>query len=158
MVRRVHAICFLSCLWLVDNCLASPVGQWPAYGAREERVALPRYEISYATYLGGRGEEQLREVIPYKDGSVLVGGQTNSLDLPVTDGVVQPEYGGEPPGKGHPGIYGGDCFLTRLSDDGSKIMFTTYFGGAGTGGLASAFFRLWTPFGGGIFSNFRKIL
>ena len=115
--RLFVCLCLLSLF--VDNCMA-----------REERVVLPRYEIAYATYLGGTGNEQLREVIPYEDGSVLVGGQTNSADLPVTDGVVQPKYGGEPPGKGHPGIYGGDCFLTRISADGSRIIFATYLGGS----------------------------
>ncbi|MHC4146136.1 MAG: SBBP repeat-containing protein [Planctomycetota bacterium] len=88
------------------------------------------YEIEYATYLGGSGDEQLREVIPCDDGSVLVGGQTNSADLPVTDAVVQTEYGGEPRGTGHPGIFGGDCFLARLSADGKQILDCTYFGGS----------------------------
>lgn len=80
--------------------------------------------------LGGSADEQAREVIPLADGSLLIGGQTASDDLPVTPGCVQPEYGGEPPGRGHPGLYGGDCFVVRLSADGGKILACTYFGGS----------------------------
>ncbi|MHC4818292.1 MAG: SBBP repeat-containing protein, partial [Planctomycetota bacterium] len=53
-----------------------------------------------------------------------------SDDLPVTPGCVQPKYGGEPPGRGHPGMYGGDCFVVRLAADGKKILACTYFGGS----------------------------
>jgi len=89
-----------------------------------------RYEIAYATYLGGGRAEQLREVIPLADGTLLVGGQTNSNDLPTTPGVVQPKYGGEEPPDGHPGVVGGDCFLARLDAGGRGILAATYFGGS----------------------------
>ena len=112
MKRLMTCLCVLAC--------------WAA----ASRAAEPRYKIAYATFLGGREGEQLREVIPLPDGSILVGGQTNSPDLPVTPGVVQPKYGGEPVGTGHPGNYGGDCFVVRLSGDGKKILACTYFGGS----------------------------
>ncbi|MEA3401006.1 MAG: hypothetical protein U9R79_07115 [Armatimonadota bacterium] len=89
-----------------------------------------RYEIAYSTYLGGAEGEQAREVIPYADGSVLIGAQTSSQDIPTTEGVVQPEYAGDDPNLGHGGIYGGDCYLARLSADGSRILAATYFGGS----------------------------
>jgi len=99
-----------------------------ASGARGERFGTgskSRYKIAYATYFGGSGTEDAREVIVYPDGSVLVGGQTNSPDLPVTEGVVQPRYAGDDPALGHSGIYGGDCYLLRLSPDGQKILAAT---------------------------------
>ena len=89
-----------------------------------------RYKVVWATYVGGSEYEQLREVIPYPDGSVLVGGQTSSPDLAVTPGAVQARYAGEPAGTGHGGIYGGDCFLMHLSADGRKVLACTYFGGS----------------------------
>jgi hypothetical protein len=98
--------------------------------AQTQPRVQPRHRIAYATYVGGSANEQLREVIPYPDGSVLVGGQTHSSDLPVTEGVVQPRYGGEPPGRGHPGIFGGDCFLLRLGPQGRAVRFATFFGGS----------------------------
>ena len=69
-------------------------------------------------------------MIPLPDGSVLVGAQTCSADMPTTDGVVQPTYAGDDPKLGHAGVYGGDCFLARLSPDGRKITAATYFGGS----------------------------
>ena len=93
-------------------------------------VGKSRYKIAYATYFGGSGAEDAREVIVYPDGSVLVGGQTNSPDLPVTEGVVQSRYAGDDPALGHSGIYGGDCYLLRLDPDGRKILAATYFGGS----------------------------
>ena len=98
--------------------------------ADEAKSPAYRYKIAYATYLGGGRGEQLREVIPHADGSVLVGGQTNSNDLPTTPGVVQRRYGGEEPPRGHGGLVGGDCFLVRLGPKGGKLIFCTYFGGS----------------------------
>jgi len=89
-----------------------------------------RYRIEWATYLGGSEYDDLREIIVGEDGTVLLGGQTMSPDLPVTAGAFQPRYGGEPAGTGHPGVYGGDCFLARLSGDGRRILAATYFGGS----------------------------
>ena len=93
---------WLTILWML------PVGLSAAY-------AELRYRVEYATFFGGSAYEQIREIIVYPDGSVLVGGQTASDDLPVTGGVLQTRYGGEPPGRGHPGVSGGDCFLARIS-------------------------------------------
>ena len=78
-------------------------------------AAEPGYRVAYATYLGGEEFDRLREIIVYGDGSVLVGGQSNSRNLPSTPGVVQPEYAGDDPALGHGGIYGGDCSGVRTS-------------------------------------------
>lgn len=95
-----------------------------------DAVALKGYDIAYATYLGGSMWDQGREVIPYPDGTVLIGAQTSSEDIPTTEGVVQPKYAGDDPNLGHGGIYGGDCYLAKLSPDGSTILAATYFGGS----------------------------
>lgn len=90
----------------------------------------PRFEIAYATYLGGSGWDEAREVIPYPDGSVLIGAQSCSPDMPVVEGAFQPRYAGDDPRLGHPGLYGGDCYLARISPDGRKLIAATYFGGS----------------------------
>jgi len=74
---------FCLCNWLVTSSFAQ---------RKEETMSNPRYEIAYATYLGGSAWDQAREVIPYPDGSVLVGAQTSSDDIPTTKDVVQPRY------------------------------------------------------------------
>lgn len=89
-----------------------------------------RYSIGYATYFGGSEYEEAREIQIWEDGSILVGGQTYSTNLPVTPGAFQKQYGGEIPGAGHPGVSGGDCFLVRLSPGGKTIVAATYFGGS----------------------------
>jgi hypothetical protein len=113
-----------SSLWLT---LFASIWMHSVCAAAQERF---RYELGYATYLGGSRWDQAREVLPAADGSVLVGAQTNSADMPTTAGVVQPAYAGDDPDLGHGGVYGGDCFLSRLSPDGSRILAATYFGGS----------------------------
>jgi hypothetical protein len=99
-------------------------------GLAAEPAAKPRYRIEYATYLGGAEFDQAREIIVDPDGSVLVGAQTNSSDMPTTPGAFRRKYAGDDPALGHGGIYGGDCYLVRLSPDGSRILSATYFGGS----------------------------
>ena len=89
-----------------------------------------QYELGFATVFGGPEREEAREVIVLPDGDILVGGQTASPDMPVTPGVVQQDYRGEPAGTGHGGVYGGDMFLTRFASDGTRILASTYFGGS----------------------------
>jgi len=89
-----------------------------------------KYAVAYATYLGGSAWDQAREAIPAPDGAVLVGAQTCSADMPTSAGVVQPKYAGDDPHLGHGGVYGGDCYLARLSPDGRQILAATYFGGS----------------------------
>lgn len=93
-------------------------------------LAQPSFEIAWSTYLGGSQYDDLREIIPLADGSLLVGGQTMSDDFPATPGSLQSRYGGEPAGTGHPGVVGGDAFVARLSGDGAKILAATFFGGS----------------------------
>jgi hypothetical protein len=102
-------------------------GQSPA---QPTSPGSPRYQIAYATYLGGSAWDQAREIIVYPDGSVLVGAQSCSSGMPTTPGAAQPGYAGDDPALGHGGIYGGDCYLVRLSPDGRKLLAATYFGGS----------------------------
>ncbi len=99
-------------------------------GAVDAEDATPRFEIAYATFLGGPHWEEMREVIAYPDGSALVGGMVKSSDLPVSKSAVQPRYGGDDPTAGHGGQYGGDCYLIRLGPKGRTVQAATYFGGS----------------------------
>ncbi|MFC1714401.1 hypothetical protein ACFL6S_12095 [Candidatus Poribacteria bacterium] len=117
---------FTCCFWsLLCICLI-----WLSASevlAQEKRAEFG-YEIGYIAYVNSGGD--LREVIPMPDGSLLVGGHTSSTELPTTEGVIQSNYAGDDPALGHPGIYGGDCYLVRLSQDGKNILAATYFGGS----------------------------
>jgi len=89
-----------------------------------------RYVVQYATYLGGEAWDQAREVIPYPDGTVLIGAMSASANMPTTADVVQPKYAGDDPSLGHGGVIGGDGYLVRISADGSEILAATCFGGS----------------------------
>jgi hypothetical protein len=113
---------------LVVTCVCGLLA--PAAPAGGQAEGKGRYRVEYSTFLGGSEWEQPREIIPCEDGTVLVGGQTSSPDLPVTEGVVQATYGGEPAGTGHGGVYSGDCFVARVGPRGRTFRFVTYFGGS----------------------------
>lgn len=89
-----------------------------------------RFDIAYATFLGGKRYEQAREVIPFADGSVLVGLLAKSKGLPTSVDAYQRTYAGDDPSIGHGGVYGGDCYLVRLGPGGRKVLAATYFGGS----------------------------
>jgi gliding motility-associated-like protein len=55
------------------------------------------------------------------NGDVIFTGNTSAQDFPTTAGCYQNTYGGGT----------NDAFLTRLSADGSKLIYSTYFGGTG---------------------------
>ena len=114
--RRIYCLCFVFSAGVPCQSV----------GAGDELD----YAIKYATYLGGSQWDQAREVIPASDGSVLVGAQTSSADMPTSAGSVQPKYAGDDPRLGHGGVFGGDCYLARLSPDGRQIVAATYFGGS----------------------------
>lgn len=105
-------------------------GALTANGAGSAAGEGSRYRLAWATFVGGSAWDQLREVIPYPDGSVLVGGLIKSAGLPTSEGSLQPEYAGDDPALGHGGIYGGDAYLVRLSADGTERLAATYFGGS----------------------------
>lgn len=119
---------------LQQRALASLLGAACVCGSWAAQRMVPadtlRFQVEFSTLLGGSEYDDLREIIPLPDGSLLLGGQTVSADFPVTVGAVQGRYGGEPAGTGHSGVYGGDCFLARLSADGRKILASTFFGGS----------------------------
>lgn len=77
-------------------------------------------QIIYATYLAGTGDDFARAIALDGAGNAYVVGSTGSTDFPVTTGAVQTS-----PGSG---------FITKLSPDGSRVVFSTFM----TGGYGSA--------------------
>jgi hypothetical protein len=125
MKQNIRNFWLFTCLVIMAGYLMGSAG---AVGQQAMKKDL--YQIAYATYFGGNQWDQAREIIPYPDGTVLVGGMTSSSNIFTTPGVVQPNYAGDDPSLGHGGVIGGDAFLVRLSVDGTKILTATYFGGS----------------------------
>ena len=92
-------------------------GEWDGFVAR---LSGDLKVLRQSNYLGGIGDEYVWALAPAADGDVLVGGETNSPDLPGAPGGAQPILGG-----------GGDGFVARLAGDLSNLRQSTYLGGSG---------------------------
>lgn len=87
-----------------------------AYDHSRELTIDP--SVTYATYLGGAGEDDGYAIALDGSGNVYVTGQTNSTDFPTTTGVHSTSNQGS-----------FDAFVTKLSADGSTLLYSTYVGG-----------------------------
>lgn len=75
--------------------------------------------LSYSTYLGGSGAtEQANGIAVDATGNAYVTGTTNSVDFPVTAGVLQTQFEGV-----------SDAFVTKINPAGSALVYSTYLGG-----------------------------
>lgn len=77
-------------------------------------------QILWATYLGGELQDSISAICVDADGSVYVTGGTSSTAFPITSGAWFNSFGTE--------SFNG--FVTKLSPDGSKLVFSTYLPGA----------------------------
>jgi len=85
-------------------------------------------EIIWSTYLGGPNYDRAYSVEVAADGSVYVAGRAGD-GFPTTPGVVQERFAGD---STPPVAYGEqDGFITKLAADGSRIVWSTYFGTGG---------------------------
>ncbi|MDX1419158.1 MAG: hypothetical protein R3181_04270, partial [Rubricoccaceae bacterium] len=87
------------------------------------RLSADGSHLVYSTFLGGFESDYALGLALGPDGDATVGGATASADFPTTPGVVDPFFDG--------GAFG-DGFVTRLSADGSALLYSTFLGGAET--------------------------
>jgi hypothetical protein len=82
----------------------------PAYGGACDgfvaRLSGDLTELQQSTYLGGSNWDEIHALAPAANGDVVVGGWSNSTNLPGTAGGAQPSHGGYQ-----------DGFVARLSGD-----------------------------------------
>ena len=76
--------------------------------------------LIYSTYLGGTGYESGAGIATDTSGNAYVTGTAYSSDFPTTPSAFQ--------GTNHGG---NDAFVTKLSPDGSALVYSTYLGGSG---------------------------
>jgi hypothetical protein len=84
--------------------------------------------LHYSTYLGGSCEDRGYDIAVDNTGNVYVTGQIASVDFPTTPGAYDTSNNDDPPGC-QIGDYTGDVFITKLSADGSTLLYSTYLGG-----------------------------
>ncbi|MCB9478236.1 MAG: hypothetical protein H6683_01020 [Deltaproteobacteria bacterium] len=78
--------------------------------------------IVFSTFLGGDYADEGRGIAIGDDGAIYVVGQVGSTDFPVTPDAYQDH-------PSFPQYFYTDAFITKLSADGSEILYSTYFGG-----------------------------
>ena len=84
----------------------------------------------YFTYLGGISYDAAFGLAVDADHNAYVTGYTGSTNFP-TSNAVQPVIAGRaPPGFISPAV---DCFIAKIGPYGSNLIFSTYYGGSGTG-------------------------
>jgi hypothetical protein len=99
------------------------------------KIASDGTRMIWGTFLGGSGKE-LNEThsmaLDPTTGDVIVAAGTTSTDFPVTAGALQTRLGGLGDSKstGLGTNYPGDGFVTRIAADGSRIVSSTFIGGA----------------------------
>jgi uncharacterized repeat protein (TIGR01451 family) len=74
--------------------------------------------LLYGTYIGGNGDDIANAIAVDAQGSAYIVGLTGSGSFPRTTGVVQDMKDGFT-----------DCFVTKLSPDGSSLSYSTFLGG-----------------------------
>jgi hypothetical protein len=78
--------------------------------------------LLYSTYLGGSGTDAIDALAVDALGNAYVTGNTLSLNFPTTANAFQSSFAG--------GDIGGDAFVTKLSANGSGLLYSTYLGGS----------------------------
>ncbi len=77
--------------------------------------------IIYSTFIGGSDDDEIvTDIAVDEQGNAYIVGYTHSTDFPTTQGSYDRTYnGGE-----------ADCFVAKLSPDGSELLFSTFVGGS----------------------------
>jgi hypothetical protein len=88
----------------------------------------PDGKLVFSTYLGGTGADAGGQTALDAAGNIYFTGTTNSTDFPVLR-AFQPKLAGG--SCASPARLCYDAFLTKLSPDGSAVLYSTYLGGTG---------------------------
>ncbi len=76
-------------------------------------------KIIYSTFIGGSGDDSGTDIAIDSLGNVYVTGTTSSSNFPTLNAYDDSYNSGE------------DCFVLKLSSDGSELLFSTFVGGSG---------------------------
>jgi len=108
----------------------------PHLGSPQEDVFVSRLSadgstLIYSTFLGGgRGDCAYECYITLgADGAIYVSGNTCSTDFPTTPGAFDTSFNGASGDCDE--VSQGDVYVTKLSADGSTLVYSTYLGGSG---------------------------
>jgi uncharacterized protein (TIGR03437 family) len=94
------------------------------YDAAEALVIDP--VLAYSSYLGGTGNDNGAGIAVDSAGNAYITGHTDSTDFPTVNPFQSTNPLGSSPGEGD-----GCVFVSKISADGSKLLYSTYLGGNG---------------------------
>ena len=83
------------------------------------KISSDGSRLVYGTFLGGSGMDHGSAIAVNGSGEAIATGSTFSTDFPVANAYQPSSAGGQ------------DAFVTRLSSDGTSLIFSTYWGGSG---------------------------
>jgi hypothetical protein len=78
------------------------------------KISAAGDEILYSTYFGGFKDDSAKNIALDVDGNIVFSGETNADDFPLVDPIQSGPA---------------DLFVSKLSADGSTLLFSTYLGG-----------------------------
>jgi hypothetical protein len=93
--------------------------EWLPIDAFVTKLSSDGQEIIYSTFLGGSGDDYGWDIAVDDQGCAYVVGRTDSSDFPTVNAYDDSHNSME------------DCFVAKLSPDGSELEFSTYVGGSG---------------------------
>jgi hypothetical protein len=93
-------------------------GAWDTFVTK---LATNGSSLLYSTFFGGSSWELGVFIKLDSEKNMYIGGTTYSADLPTTPNAFDPNEIDDP----------GDGFITKISSDGSELLYSTYIGGSG---------------------------
>jgi hypothetical protein len=75
-------------------------------------------QLIYSTFIGGSAQDRGIDIDVDAAGNAYIGGETQSSGYPTTSGAYDTSYTGS-----------GEAIVTKLSADGTTLVFSTFFGG-----------------------------
>ena len=116
VVTQTLSIDFPTTPGAFDTTYGSPSGSG-IWDAVVSRFAASGSVLEYSTYLGGGGSELVAGVAVAGNGETVIAGWTSGASFPTTPGAFDTSFAGP------------DTFVTRLTADGSGLIFSTFVGG-----------------------------
>ena len=89
------------------------------------KISADGSRVIFATYVGGKSDDEARGLAIDSDGNVFIAGTTDSIDFPVHS-ALQSSCA-----LNSKGVCAGAAFAAKLSADGTTFVYSTYFGGSG---------------------------
>jgi hypothetical protein len=89
------------------------------FGDYDQSYPLIIDPLIYSTYFGGSGNDFVADANIDSDGNIYISGRTRSANLPTSTGAYETSANGLD-----------DLYVTKLNDDGSDVVYSSYIGGS----------------------------